>query len=144
MAEGYKVNSQESLDNYLMFVKQLFQDKKYVTFNYKLGKPRTIKQNSSMWKFCQQIAERCNDAGYEMQTTSPVLSKTIETPWTDRSVMDNIWMPVQRAMYPNKSESSSELDTYEVSPVAETVIRFLGEKYKIHVAFPSKDFKDGN
>ena len=79
-----------------------------------------------------------------MQTTSPVLSKTIETPWTDRSVMDNIWMPVQRAMYPNKSESSSELDTYEVSPVAETVIRFLGENYKIHVMFPSKDFKDGN
>ena len=53
-------------------------------------------------------------------------------------------MPVQRAMYPNKSESSSELDTYEVSPVAETVIKFLGEKYGIYVVFPSKDFKDGH
>ena len=144
MAEGYTVNSKSRLEEYKVFAEQLFEEKKYVTFNYKLGKPRTIKQNSAMWVFCRQIAERCNDAGYEMQTTSPVLSKTIETPWTERSVMDKIWMVVQAAMFPDKNESSDELTTTEVTPVAETIIRHLGKTYGIHVIFPTKEFKDGN
>jgi hypothetical protein len=138
------VNSKESLDKWIRFSTEIFHEKHYVTFKYSLGKPRTIKQNSAMWVFCRDIADRCNAAGYEMQTTSPVLSKPIETPWTDRSVMDNIWMTVQTAMFPEKTDSSDELDTKEVAPVAETIIRHLGNTYGIHVLFPTKAFKDGN
>lgn len=144
MPEGYTVNSKSRLEEYKVFVDQLFEEKKYVTFNYKLGKPRTIKQNNAMWVFCREIAQRCNDAGYEMQTTSPVLSKPIETPWTERSVMDKIWMAVQTAMFPDKNESSEELTTAEVAPVAETIIRHLGKTYGIHVIFPNKEFKNGD
>ena len=138
MPEGYKVNSDLSLANYLKFVTELYEKKKYVTFNYKLGKPRTIKQNDAIWAFCQDIATKCNNAGYEMQTTSPLLKIIIETPWTSRSVMDRLWMAEQKAMYPEKSESSSELDTWEVAPVAETLTRHLGASHGIGVLFAKK------
>jgi len=138
MPEGYKVNSDSSLANYLKFVTELYEKKKYVTFNYKLGKPRTIKQNDAIWAFCEDIATKCNNAGLEMQTTSPLLKNSIETPWTSRSVMDKLWMAVQKAMYPEKLESSSELDTWEVAPVAETLTRHLGASHGIGVLFAKK------
>ena len=135
MPEGYTVNSDLRLESYVKFATELYGKKKYVTFNYKLGKPRTIKQNDAIWAFCKDIAEKCNNAGFEMQTTSPLLKNPIETPWTSRSVMDKIWMAVQKSMYPNKPESSSELDTWEVAPVAETLTRHLGETHGIGVLF---------
>ena len=143
MPEGYTVNSDSSLENYLKFATELYEKKKYVTFNYKLGKPRTIKQNDAIWAFCKDIADKCNNAGFEMQTTSPLLKNPIETPWTSRSVMDKLWMAVQKAMYPNKPESSSELDTWEVAPVAETLTRHLGETHGIGVLFAKQAMDKG-
>jgi hypothetical protein len=143
MPEGYTVNSDSSLENYVKFATELYEKKKYITFNYKLGKPRTIKQNTAIWAFCEDIATKCNNAGYEMQTTSPLLKHSIETPWTARSVMDKLWMAVQRAMYPNKIESSSELDTWEVAPVADTLTRHLGEVHGIGVLFAKQAMDKG-
>ena len=142
--DNHLVNSKDSLDKWIRFSTEIFHEKHYVTFKYSLGKPRTIKQNSAMWVFCRDIADRCNAAGYGMQTISPVLSKPIETEWTERSVMNYIWMAVQTAMFPEKNHSSDELTTTEVAPVAETIIKYLGEKYGVHVLFPDKDFKNGN
>ena len=114
MPEGYTVNSDSSLENYVKFATELYEKKKYITFNYKLGKPRTIKQNTAIW-----------------------------APWTARSVMDKLWMAVQRAMYPNKIESSSELDTWEVAPVADTLTRHLGEVHGIGVLFAKQAMDKG-
>ena len=143
MPEGYTVNSDKSLEGYLKFATELYEKKKYVTFNYKLGKPRTIKQNDAIWAFCEDIANKCNNAGFEMQTTSPLLKNPIETPWTERSVMDKIWMAVQKAMYPNKPDSSSELDTWEVAPVVETLTRHLGKTHGIVVVFAEQAMDKG-
>lgn len=142
--QAWVVNNDHKLKCFKEFVDELYTEKKYVTFKYILGKPRTIKQNNALWVFCKDIAKRCNDAGFPCVITSPVLSKEIETPWTDRSVMDLIWMTVQRAMYPDKHESSSQLSTDEVPLVAETIIRHLAEKFNLYVAFPTKEFKNGN
>ena len=143
MPEGYTVNSDLRLESYVKFATELYEKKKYVTFNYKLGKPRTIKQNDAIWAFCKDIADKCNNAGFEMQTTSPLLKNPIETPWTSRSVMDKIWMAVQKSMYPNKLDSSSELDTWEVAPVAETLTRHLGETHGIGVLFAKQAMEKG-
>ena len=141
---AWTVNCPKKLAMYKEFVDEMYDKHKYVTFEYKLGKPRSIKQNNAMWVFCRDIAKRCNDAGFPCVITSPVLSKPIEAPWTDRSVMDLIWMTVQRALYPEKDESSRQLTTDEVPLVAETIIRHLSEKYGLYVSFPTKEFKNGN
>ena len=108
MPEGYTVNSQSTLDNYIVFATELFNEKKYVTFSYKLGKPRTIKQNCALWGFVASIADRFNACGMEMEVTSPALNKPIIVPWTRDSVMDKIWLPVQGALYPNKTYNMYE------------------------------------
>ncbi len=141
---AWTVNCPKKLSMYTEFVQQMYEKHKYITFEYQLGKPRSIKQNNALWQFCREIAKRCNDAGYPCIVSSPVLSKDIECPWTERSVMDLIWMTVQRAMFPDKDESSRQLSTNEVPQVAETIIRHLAEKYKLHVAFPNKEFESGN
>ena len=75
---AWTVNTQKKLSMYTEFVKQMYDKHKYITFEYKLGKPRSIKQNNAMWVFCSDIAKRCNDAGLPCVVTSSVLSKPIE------------------------------------------------------------------
>jgi len=143
MPEGYTVNSQSTLDNYIVFATELFNEKKYVTFSYKLGKPRTIKQNGALGGFVASLADRFNACGMEMEVTSPALNKPIIVPWTRDSVMDKIWLPVQGALYPNKTRSSSELSTHEVAPVANAIINHFAKK-KIHFVFAKEEFERGN
>lgn len=144
MGAGYTVNTDKRCTEYVDFVKKLYDEHKYITFKYQLGKPRSIKQNSALWVFCDDIAERCNAAGYPCVINGQILNKPIEVPWTKRNVMDTVWMTVQRALYPNKTESSSQLSTHEVPLVAETIIKHLAETFGIYVTFADKEFKSGN
>lgn len=61
----------------------------------------------------------------------------VDIPWSAETVKDLLWRPIQIAMF-NK-ESTTELDTHEVSEVHAVLNRHLSEKFGISVPFPSRD-----
>ena len=122
MGEGWTVNSDASLSNFVEHAGDLYAKHKFVMFNWKTGRQRTDTQNAAIHVFCRLIAEQLNDAGYEMQVDSPVLKSEVEVPWTQDSVKDFIWRKVQMSLFPEK-KSTVKLERKEVSEVAEVITR---------------------
>jgi hypothetical protein len=98
---------------------------------------RTPLQNNSLWKYCEMLAEKFNDSGYERIITSKVLSKAVEVPWSKVSVKEDIWNPVMFAV--TGATSSRDLGTADVDKVYRVIHRHLASNMGISVAFPSKD-----
>ena len=73
MGEAYTVNSESKKESFKEFVDELYTKKPYITFTYQHGKPRTPAQNNAMHVFCEDIAKRCNDAGYWYTVSSQIL-----------------------------------------------------------------------
>ena len=138
MGEFWTENSTASLENFIRQSEVLYDKHKYVRFSWKTGRQRTDTQNAAIHVFCRLIAEALNDAGYEMVIESKALSSTVEVPWTQDSVKDLIWRKVQMTKYPAK-ESTVKLERTEVSEVADTITKFLGEKFGLQVIFPSNE-----
>ena len=100
----------------------------------KKGKLRTLLQNSSMWLYFTKLGKALNDAGLDMRK---VLKPEVEIPWTKDSVHQFLWLPIQGAMY--KTESTTDLETDQVSKVYDVLNRHTGEKLGVSVLFPSID-----
>jgi len=97
--------------------------------NYQL---RTNQQNKAMHVLFQLLANRLNEAGLDMRKT---LKPSVEIPWSSNSVKEYLWRPVMKAQL-NK-QSTTELTTVEIDEVFETLNRHFGEKFGLHVPFPS-------
>lgn len=104
--------------------------------------PRTAQQNKALHVLFQLLANELNLAGLDMRKT---LKPGVEIPWSGRAVKEYLWRPVQEAQLNKKS--TTELTTKEIDEVFDTINRHLGEKFGLHVAFPSIDdliFREGN
>ena len=93
---------------------------------------RTLTQNRAMHLWFTMVADALNDAGLDMRT---VLKPEIEIPWTESTVKNHLWRPVQKAML--DKESTADLTTKELTEVEQVLSRHLAEKHGIHVPFPS-------
>jgi len=98
----------------------------------KQDKQRSISQNNAIHLFCSNLAKEFNDAGLDMKK---VLKPTVDIPWTTQTVKEYIWKGIQNAQLQKKS--TTELTTKEVTEIYETINRHLGEKFELHVPFPS-------
>ena len=95
---------------------------------------RTKRQNNALHLYFQLLANELNEAGLDMRK---VLKKEVDIDWTGLAVKEYLWRPIQKAKL--KKTSTTKLTTSEVDKVWETLNRFLGEKLKVHVPFPSLD-----
>ncbi len=136
--EGWTVNSDTSLANFFKHASKLYDKHKFVMFSWTTGRQRTAIQNSSIHVFCREIAEKLNNAGFETSVRSKALKGEIEVPWTQISVKELIWRPVQMKLFPHK-DSTVKLQRTEVSEVAEVITRYLGDRFNLHVAFPDRN-----
>jgi len=93
---------------------------------------RTLQQNKAMHKYFTMVAESLNDAGYDMKKT---LKPEVEIPWTPASVKSHLWKPIQEAMM--LKDSTTELQTDQVSAVYSVLSRHLSAKLGVNVPFPS-------
>lgn len=93
---------------------------------------RTSRQNRAMHLWFRHFSEALNDAGLDQRK---VLKPGVNIPWTEGSFKDQIWRPVQEAMY--KKKSTTELTTKELTKVEEVITREMGEKFGMQVDFPS-------
>ena len=95
-------------------------------------KPRTLSQNAALHLYYRMLAEALNDAGLDARKT---LKPEIEIPWTPEMIKDLLWRPIQEAM--TGKHSTTELNTVDPSEIYQVLDRHLGEKFGLHVPFPS-------
>ena len=95
-------------------------------------KRRTVQQNKALHVMFELLAKELNNNGLDMRKT---LKPGVEIPWSKASVKEYLWRPIQKAQV-NK-DSTTDLTTKEVDEIFETINRHIGEKFGIHVPFPS-------
>src|SRR3990167_9316723 len=93
---------------------------------------RTFQQNRAMHLWFQMLADELNSAGLDMRK---VLKPEIEISWSKQMIKDYLWRPVQEIYLSKKS--TKELNTEDINTIWEILNRHLGEKFGIHVSFPS-------
>ena len=93
---------------------------------------RTDKQNKALHVYCELLAEALNNAGLDMKA---VLKPEIDIPWTQISVKEHLWRPIQRIMM--DKESTTELDTVNPSDIHRVLDRHIAEKFGVSIPWPS-------
>lgn len=96
------------------------------------SKLRTIRQNKALHLFFQKLADELNFSGLDMKK---VLKPEIDIPWDTVTVKEYLWRPIQEAQL--RKKSTTQLTTKEIDKVFETINRHIGEKFGVHIAFPS-------
>lgn len=93
---------------------------------------RTKQQNKALHKLFSLLAEELNDSGLDQRK---VLKESIDIPWTQTAIKEQLWRPIQTAQLNKKS--TTELTTKEIDEVFDTINKHLGEKFGLHIPFPS-------
>jgi hypothetical protein len=80
-------------------------------------------------------AQALNDAGYTVQL---VLKQKMEVDWMPEGVKELLWRTAQLALI--GKQSTTELNKQqEIELIYERINRHLGEKFGLHVPFPSHE-----
>jgi len=95
---------------------------------------RTLTQNAAIHKYFSMLAESLNNAGLDVKKT---LRHDFDIPWSESLVKELIWKGVQKAMF--DIDSTTKLDTAQVSQVYEVINRHIGSTHGVSVIFPSNE-----
>lgn len=99
-----------------------------------MEKKRTLTQNKALHLYFRLLAEELNKAGLDMKK---VLNPGVEIPWNEKSVKEFLWRPIQDASV--QKESTTQIETKEIDKVYDILNRHIGEKFGVHVPFPSEE-----
>ena len=97
---------------------------------------RTALQNRAQHKYFTLLADALNSAGMDMIATMKKLSKNAKIPWSAYAIKERLWRPVQIDTY--GKESTTKLDTGEVSAVYEALNQVTSERLGVSVPFPDR------
>ncbi len=97
---------------------------------------RTTLQNRAIHKYCANLAKALNDAGYDMRRT---IKPEIDIPWAMDTAKEHLWRTIQKAQL--GKDSTTQLETNEVSLVYETLNRHMASKFGITVPFPDRHWQ---
>ena len=131
-AEDVTVNSADSLKAFIDLVRQQHEAHGVMTYRYHKGKRRSPVQNNSLQKYCQNLADALNDAGFDMRH---VFKDDADIPWTKNSVREQLWVGIQKA-HTGKS-STSQPTSKEYIEIYDILNRYLINKHGVSVPWPS-------
>jgi hypothetical protein len=94
----------------------------------------TDQQRKAIEVYCRLLADAFTDAGYSIQV---VLEKGVERDWTQSAAKELLWKPIMAAM--TDKQSTTQLDSSEVSKIYETLNRHTSNIFGIGIQFPSRD-----
>lgn len=86
--------------------------------------PRTDRQNRALHLWLTMVADALNAAGLDQRK---VLKPGVSIPWTQEAAKEQLWRPIQEAMF--EKRSTTELAKGEVGRVEEVIVRHLSEKF---------------
>ena len=96
-------------------------------------KQRTIKQNKSLWKWGQMLADSFNNDGKSMQF---VLSHAVERPWNKDLVIDLLYRPILKHVAGHDSTSSAS--TKQLIEAADILADHLAMKVDTNLPWPDR------
>jgi hypothetical protein len=97
-------------------------------------KKRTLTQNASLHKYCSNISEKMNDAGFTQRQLIGSFKEGFELPVTPVMIKD-IFREVGNALY--HKDSTTKLTTVEIQKVYQVVDQRFGEITGIRGEWPS-------
>jgi hypothetical protein len=103
------INDIKSLNNYKAFLDAQFEKHKHLRLSLKTGKQRSGLQNKSLHVFCDQVAEKLNDAGFDFRL---FIKDGYPVPFNAQLVKDYLWRPVQKAITGKDSTTKPERGQY--------------------------------
>jgi len=134
MGQGWKVNSDETLLALFKHAQDVVKEGGTLIFELVETDKRTGQQNRGLHLYFSLLAQDLNKAGYD-QLSFP-WKEGAKLEWTQESVKQNLWKPIQKAMF---SESmTSKLEKKQVSEVYDTLSKNLAEKTGVTTDFPSQ------
>lgn len=98
-----------------------------VTVQEEVKEKRTLKQNNSLYKFLTLVADACIERGVTMRQIYEKTTDFDVPPTKER--MHDVWAWFQKNLY--KTESTTELETGQVSKVHEVMMKNLGELFGV-------------
>ena len=101
------------------------------------SKQRTLTQNRALHQFCKMLADTLNAAGYDQMK---VLRHDASIPWSQHTVKENLWKPLQKAML--DKGSTTQANTKDYNEVHRVLCRHLAEK--LGVTCPSWPSREGD
>jgi len=109
-------------------------DKILITLKKYQGE-RTENQNKSLHIYFRLLAEALNDAGFDIKKT---LKQDFDIPWTEISVKEMLWRPVQKS-YLKKNSTTKLNKTQDIDKIYDIINRAIGEKTGVYVPWPCED-----
>ena len=100
-----------------------------------MAEKRTIQQNKSLHLWFSLTAKALNNAGLDMRKT---LKQDVDIPWSKDTVKEYLWRPIQKLVL-NKKSTTKLLKVEDIDKVYDVVNRLFGEKFGLHIPFPSLD-----
>ncbi len=94
----------------------------------------TPQQKKSIHLYFRQLAIALNEGGYSVPV---VLRESVDIDWNITLVKEIIWRTVQRKQ--TGKESTKDITKEELDNTFEEINRFIGEKFGVHVPFPSEE-----
>ena len=127
------LNSKKRLDEAISNLNDLELNGAYEVNIKKLPQTRTEQQRKAIQVYCRELARSWRDAGLSVEY---VLSKTLDTEWSEALVKEAIFKKASIMQFNKKS--TTDLEPKEVTVVYDLVNRFAGQ-FGIHVPFPNKE-----
>ena len=116
------IDKEAGLESGLNDIREFWKQSGHLEIVVVAGKQRTGQQNNAMWKWWRMCARFLNDSGVDMKA---FLKPTALIKWTPEGFKENVWMPVQKAMF--STDSTTELNTKQVSEVFEVIHKHASE-----------------
>jgi nicotinamide mononucleotide adenylyltransferase len=132
--ELWIVNTEHKLENVKKHIEEAWQKDRYLVITCKTGKQRSIRQNSALHLWCEQIAAELNERHLDVRV---LLEHHPEIEWNREAVKSYLWKPVQKAQ--TGEESSAKVNKIDYLKTYEVLNKYLGEKFGIHVPWPVND-----
>ena len=122
--ETLTINSEIALAQAQKELADIWRENRYVEVEIRRkAKQRTLTQNRSLHLFCQWLADTLNDAGLDMRKT---LREDVEVPWTQNTVKEHLWRPIQEAI--TDKHSTTDISTVDPTEIHAVLSRHLGER----------------
>lgn len=97
----------------------------------------TRAQQNSLHLWLRRVADCLNDAGFSVMQ---VMRHDAEIPWTEASVKELLWRPVQRVMV--NHESTTDCDKLDYPAIEEVIARHIAQSIGVTLpAWPSEQTK---
>lgn len=127
MTDTITINSEIALAQAHRELDRQWHEHKWLEVDFRRkAKQRTLTQNRALHLFCQWLADTLNEADLDMRKT---LREDVEVPWTQASVKEYLWRPIQVAM--TDKQSTTEITTVEPTDIHAVLSRHLGQRLGI-------------